>query len=388
MLQLKLISSGFFIPHCSLTVCPQTPEIRREREFIEATSRLASFKLLNSAGQPMMPIEIRLTEDKLSLISRLLSSSDDLYRHPEMVLDIVAKLGYRGDQLAEARVLAMLADAALQNNGGDIKRAADICERMLRVVEQIRRGRDKERADKAAEMAWKTCYQFGRSASNGIGDSFATTDRSNSASSREAEVAHSKQKELLGHALLLCPADQIHEVLTAWRKVETLQTRGHPNPHKAAQQQQHTFDSSRALGDRWYVARKSGYTQAMRSADSPATSTGIALTHSAESAARAAINVGRAASAYLPFNRTSTPDSVNFSASSNASPSSSSQGYHSSHNAHQHDRHHSQANQGHTRDRSESRNSIRGADVVRDELSNKSRALVSWLIGADEDERR
>jgi hypothetical protein len=45
----------------SLAVAPPTPRVRKEREFIEATSRLASFRLESEPGVPLSPIQIRLT---------------------------------------------------------------------------------------------------------------------------------------------------------------------------------------------------------------------------------------------------------------------------------------------------------------------------------------
>ena len=63
---------------------------------------------------PLLPIEIRLTKDKLSLISRILSSNEDAYKHTEVILELCYKLGYRDDPVAEVKVLAMLADSALQ----------------------------------------------------------------------------------------------------------------------------------------------------------------------------------------------------------------------------------------------------------------------------------
>jgi hypothetical protein len=283
--------------------------------------------------------------DQLSLISQLLSANEDAYRHPEMILDIAAKLGYRGDTLAEARVLSMLADAALSAH--DATRAADICGRMIKVVEDIRKGRDREKASKAAELAWKTCYQFGKT--DEIKDQF-------------------KKKELLGQALLLCPPGEISEILGVWQAqdVSAGQTPLLSSPrkkHKPASAQSHFLAGRDGLGIPFSMPSRSS------------TPSAAALTHSAESAARAAISVGRAASAYLPF-RSGTPDST----------------YHGQQRPQSQDRSHGTLSpegpfSGSSRAH-DSRSPARSADAVRDEISNKSRALVSWLIGADEHESR
>ena len=49
-----------------------------------------------------------------------------------MILEMVNKLGYRGDKLAEVRTLAMIGDAAV--SARDFERAAEMCERMVEVV--------------------------------------------------------------------------------------------------------------------------------------------------------------------------------------------------------------------------------------------------------------
>lgn len=266
-----------------------------------------------------MPIEIRLTQDKLSLVSRLLSSNTDAYQHPEVILDLVAKLGYRGDALAEARVLSMLGDAAIQ--ACDAKRAADICDRMIAVVQQIRKGRDQEKAAYAAELAWKTCYQFGK-----------TTDSDNNA----------RKKEVLGQALLLCPPTNISEVLGVWHVCDTSST--HNN----------------RLSPRKRVYQAGDFTKSETEVPLPGTPdlstvAPISLPHPAESAARAALAVGRAATAYLPF-RSATPDTPS---SRSASPRGKRQ---------------------HEFNIPQSRSPAISSDVVKDEFSKRFTAGVSWLL--------
>lgn len=207
----------------SLSAAPQTPRIRQERDFIEATSRLCSFRLHSRPGIPITPIEIRHSSDRLSFISRLLSSNDDAFRHPEMILEMVNKLGYRGDKLAEVRTLAMIGDAAV--SARDFERAAEMCERMVEVVERMRKvaGKGKERrpdsisvpssfgttpssstkdlppSEEAASFAWRSCLQLGRNAT------FENPSR---------------RMQVLGHALVLCPPDQISEILPVWTETE------------------------------------------------------------------------------------------------------------------------------------------------------------------------
>ncbi|KAI0931911.1 hypothetical protein AcW2_000682 [Taiwanofungus camphoratus] len=179
---------------------PQLSEkIRREKDFIEATSRLCSFNLLSRPGVPITPLEIRLTKDRLSLVSRVLSSNNDAYKHTQVVLDLVHKLGFKEDAVAEVKTLAMLAETALQAE--DLTRAYETSERMIETVLNLRSslGVEDSGAREASEVCWVACFQLGR----------------------HPEFKDVQKKlTLLGRTLELCPADRLPDVLTAWRRVE------------------------------------------------------------------------------------------------------------------------------------------------------------------------
>lgn len=365
----------------SLAVAPVTPEIRKERDFIEATSRLSSFRVLNSSGDVLTPLEIRLTTDRLSLISRLLGSSESAYRHPEVVLDLVAKLGYRGDQLAEARVFSMLADAAL--NAGDTAKAAEVCNRMIKVVETIRRGRDAEKSAKAAEIAWRTCYQFGKTSSEDSDENGRMHTRTTSQQAREDDK---RKAQMLGHALLLCPKEKISEVLAVWQendsRLPTHGTRSLPSSPtrrsekaKAAPTQRNASPMSSQLPS---FVHNLHLPSVSLSGSRPGTPSSGGLPnihlHQAESAARAAFSAGRAAAnAYLPF-RTGTPDR-------SASPLSASVGSNGSRDV---SRERPLSGEGLAPGRERDiRDALGGVaqERVREKLSKGFGAGVSWLIG-------
>jgi len=184
-----------------LGVPQPTERILREREFIEATSKISSFNVTSRPGIPLSPLEIRLTKDRLTLISRILSSNNDAYKHTEVILDLVHKLGFRGDVAAEVKTLAMLADTALQTE--DFSRAYELSERMVNTVVQLRTsnpaGLLNPAITEASEVCWVACVQLGR----------------------QSEFNNTRQKlVLLGRALELCPPDKVHEILTFWRRLE------------------------------------------------------------------------------------------------------------------------------------------------------------------------
>ncbi|KAF6766537.1 secretory pathway protein Sec39-domain-containing protein [Ephemerocybe angulata] len=185
-----------------LDVPPPTPRIVSEKEFIEATSRICSFHVTSRGGNPISPIEIRLTKDRLSLISSVLSSNNDAYKHTEVMLDLCYKLGFRNDVTAEVKVLAMMADTALQAE--DFTRAYDHSQRMVEIIHKLKADAvstplaSDTKLQEAIEVCWIACFQLGRQPEyDDLG----------------------KKMALLGYSLELCPADKMHDVLTAWRRL-------------------------------------------------------------------------------------------------------------------------------------------------------------------------
>ncbi|KAG0696042.1 secretory pathway protein Sec39-domain-containing protein [Suillus ampliporus] len=184
-----------------LDVPARSQQLTKERDFIEATSRLSSFNVMSRPGTPISPIEIRLTKDRLSLISRVLSSNADAYKHTQVILDLLHKLGFRDDVVAEVKTLAMISDAALQAE--DFTRAFDTNQKMIDVVFKLRSSESSASEDprlhEASEVCWLACFQLGR----------------------HPEFPDVEQKlTLFGRALELCPADKLNDILTPWRRLE------------------------------------------------------------------------------------------------------------------------------------------------------------------------
>jgi len=155
---------------------------------------------MSRPGVPISPIEIRLTKDRLSLVSRVLSSNADAYKHTEVMLDLVRKLGFRDDIAAEVKVLAMLADTAIQDE--DFGRAYEVTKRMVDTVLDLRSCArscvDDPKIQEVSEVCWVACFQLGRQPFSDV----------------------EKKLTLLGRALGLCPPDKLHDVLVAWRRLK------------------------------------------------------------------------------------------------------------------------------------------------------------------------
>lgn len=194
----------------SLSAAPPTLKVKQEREFIEATSRLTSFNLYSRPGVPIAPIEIRMSQDRLSLIARLIDSNADARRHPQVVLELVDKLGYRGDKVAEIRTLALIVSACAK--AGEYERAAEMCEEMVGKAEAVRRSPKGGDTQEIANMTWLACSRVGQSS-----------------------TYHDSEKKLrlMGHALLLCPTEQVSDLLVSWRAVEESATDAQPNKREA-----------------------------------------------------------------------------------------------------------------------------------------------------------
>ncbi|KAL4069717.1 secretory pathway protein Sec39-domain-containing protein [Scleroderma yunnanense] len=203
-----------------LAVPPPSERLTRERDFIEATSRLSSFNISSRPGVQLSPLEIRLAKDRLSLISRVLSSTADAYKHTEVILDLLYKLGYSGDVIAEVKTLAMLSDTALQAE--DFVRAYETSQKMIETVSNLRRQTSDSVIDpairEACEVCWVACYQLGRQLEfDDVG----------------------KKQELLGRALEFCPADKLSDVLGSWRRLQkdTLENRRDYLAHRSTTRQ-------------------------------------------------------------------------------------------------------------------------------------------------------
>ena len=195
---------------------PLTDAIQAERNFIEATSKMSSFRIMSRPGIPITPIEIRLIKDRLTLIARILSENEDAYKYPDVILELVHKLGYlKNDVVSEVKVHAMLADSALQAE--DFESAVATTEHMVSLLysrqslssstassSSFHDSNALSHLDEAKEVCWHSCYQLGR----------------------QSEYQNTQKKmRLLGHALQLCPPEHMLDILTVWRKLEDEMTK-------------------------------------------------------------------------------------------------------------------------------------------------------------------
>lgn len=203
---------------------PTTPRIEQEKGFIEASSRLCSFRIQSALrpGVLLSPIEIRLSHDRLDLIKRLLESREDAYKTPDSVLEMAVKLcavpsgspeatvEVFSRPLVEAKTLALLTEAALGQ--ADYAQAQASCERLVsnvaalgKRVEQsgATQGRQHEQVvelhRRVSEIAHRSCFYL--------------------CNQHEwKDVAN--RLRWASYVLAYCPDDQVERYLKTWRELE------------------------------------------------------------------------------------------------------------------------------------------------------------------------
>ncbi|KAF9143402.1 hypothetical protein BGX30_000556 [Mortierella sp. GBA39] len=103
-----------------LKVLPETTNIRREMDLIEATNFMTSTYNLTAPGSSnaILPLQIRTTENRLSLVRRLIMTQENAYRDHAAMLELAIKVTGIGQKKAlrqqvEIQVVGMLIEAAL-----------------------------------------------------------------------------------------------------------------------------------------------------------------------------------------------------------------------------------------------------------------------------------
>ncbi|KAF9575923.1 hypothetical protein EC968_000884 [Mortierella alpina] len=263
-----------------LKVLPETTNIRREMDLIEATNFMTSTYHLTAPGTnaTILPLQIRATENRLSLVRRLIMTHEDAYRDHAELLELAYKVTGVGPKKAlrqqvETQVVGMLIEAALR--GRNHVFALSQSERLMELLKSS--GAVDLNADGSPKLrrvakSSSSLHLTGNSGSDD-GNSAATTATAAAAthdsrpsspswsSSRPgsragatagtAATAHgspsllesdpdakkpweifvqvatesegreySKRLATVGYALASCPADKMESVLELWRSLE------------------------------------------------------------------------------------------------------------------------------------------------------------------------
>lgn len=160
-----------------ITDCP--PTVQEELDLISALSQLQDFSV------NILPLQVRLRSDRLSLIEECISSCPSAYRQSTTLLSLAALLRVAGDDevTRKGQVLTLLAEQALQNL--DFKASYIHCQDVMAA---------------GYGPAWDVCSLLGQC--EGYEDLEA-------------------RQELMAFSLTHCPPDNIHSLLAASSDLQT-----------------------------------------------------------------------------------------------------------------------------------------------------------------------
>uniref|UniRef100_A0A673CVH2 NBAS subunit of NRZ tethering complex n=1 Tax=Sphaeramia orbicularis TaxID=375764 RepID=A0A673CVH2_9TELE len=160
-----------------ITDCP--PAIQEELDLISALSQLEDFSV------SILPLQVRLRSDRLSLIEECIAHCSTAYRQSTTLLNLASLLRVAGDDEAtrKGQVLTLLAEQALQCL--DFKASYIHCQDLMAA---------------GYSPAWEVCSLLGQC--EGYGDLEA-------------------RQELLAFSLTHCPPDNIHGLLAASSDLQT-----------------------------------------------------------------------------------------------------------------------------------------------------------------------
>ncbi|KAG0198298.1 hypothetical protein BGX28_008263, partial [Mortierella sp. GBA30] len=259
-----------------LKVLPETTNIRREMDLIEATNFMTSTYNLTAPGAntTILPFQIRSTENRLSLVRRLIMTHDDAYQDHAAMLELAYKVTGVGQKRAlrlqiETQIVSMLIEAALRGrnfvfalnqserlmellkSSGAMDLNADGSPKLRRVVKSSSslnslnsgantNSNSNEDGDFTASARPSSTSSSRPVSRVGAGARSNTTSMSQVGSSfleddpdtkRPWEIfvqvgsesegrEYSKRLATVGYALACCPAEKIESVLELWRSIE------------------------------------------------------------------------------------------------------------------------------------------------------------------------
>lgn len=142
-----------------------------------------------------------MASDRLEIIGKVLASSEGAYRHESVILEIVDKLGYRGDEGAHANVMCRL--IALAIGADDADQALALAEKLLDSASKSRATQQYTDQADGRTSAYSTCWR-------------SLVD----VASMRQFINEDKGAHLLAAAARLCPTEPLLDVLEQWRFAE------------------------------------------------------------------------------------------------------------------------------------------------------------------------
>ncbi|OLL26027.1 Protein transport protein sec39 [Neolecta irregularis DAH-3] len=153
----------------------QTPNTAYHNRLLSATQKLSTFKLQQN-DISLLPVQVRLTDDPLNLISRVLQLNTRAYTQKPLLQSIMSDLDPCTSY--DENILEMTIEAALSS--GDFQTAYELSKQLSR-------------------MSWKSYYQIGK---------YPGPDN--------------HRLEVLAKSILTCPPEILSEILDRFRNLEQL----------------------------------------------------------------------------------------------------------------------------------------------------------------------
>ncbi|KIW06432.1 uncharacterized protein PV09_02879 [Verruconis gallopava] len=212
---------------------PASDALTRCEALLAATHALSFYKLTLQHGVPFQPVNIRVSNDPVSLIEKVLAQNPRSYTKLDDLIGIATNLvasGIGQDALAEfevstrrrespeqvaaaklkaeRRVIGMSIEAALEED--DFETAYSYVVNRLTAMNQ-----PGARSFETDDISWRAALAAGRHKSSSSSIS-ASTNIATPPKLRRLE----QRMELLSQTLLLAPSNALPEVLNVWRKCE------------------------------------------------------------------------------------------------------------------------------------------------------------------------
>lgn len=178
-----------------LEILPSTtPRVGKEMDLILATDELYRYKVSLKPGLDILPIQVRLSENRLNLVSRRIKVDKNSPYRADRILLLAHRLGFKGDRMAEVRVQAMLVDAAIDNS--DYNKAYELCSAMIKDMREAQMEFSTVRKE-----IWSVCYRL---------------------ASEERFVNIDARLEIVGIAIAVSPEQKLAELLDTHSRLEEM----------------------------------------------------------------------------------------------------------------------------------------------------------------------
>ncbi|KAG0334038.1 hypothetical protein BG004_000576 [Podila humilis] len=242
-----------------LQVLPETTNIRREMDLIEATHFMTSTYNLNAPNSTtkLLPLQIRTTGNKLSLVRQLILTKENAYRDHDAMMELAIKLTGSSSQKKavkqqiEIQVVGMLIEAALKEHNyvfaiqqsgrlmnllrvsGFLDMQSDSSPKMKRLAKSSsftdpdlsfstsqNNSNTSNKTTPTSAPVLQVRDSPGSNQWNGLPEPTKPWELFLRVGSESVGKDYAKRLSVIGCAMASCPADKIETVLEIWRSIE------------------------------------------------------------------------------------------------------------------------------------------------------------------------